>query len=179
MTPPIQAKWALPIVTLEQGEYLIIWADEESGDDHASFKLDADGESLTLAYDSAAVLDAVSFGPQYPIYTYGRLPNGSGDFQRLPPTFKAFNRIGSGYALDRALQLWPNPATNDLYGILDLDGAFEVEVFRADGRSVSGPLPYGSRQLIHLDTYPLAAGHYTLRARSGDRTLTQSFIVIP
>lgn len=177
--PANPTKWALPVVTLEPGEYLIIWADEESGDDHASFRLDADGESLTLAYDSVAVLDAVSFGPQYPIYTYGRLPNGTGDFQRLPPTYNAFNRIGSGYDLNRMLQLWPNPAGDDLYGILDLDGAFEVEVFRADGRRISGPLPYGSRQLIQIDTYPLAAGHYTLRARSGDRTLTQSFIVIP
>lgn len=177
--PADPSKWALPVVTLEPGEYLIIWADEGSGDDHASFRLDADGESVTLAYDSATVLDAVSFGPQYPIYTFGRLPNGTGEFQRLPPTFKAFNRIGSGYDLDRALQLWPNPATNDLYGILDQDGSFEVEVFRADGRRVSGPVPYGSRQLIHVDTYPFAAGHYTLRARSGDRTLTQSFIVIP
>jgi hypothetical protein len=174
-------KWALPVKTLAPGEYLVIWCDERpsAGDTHASFKLDAAGESVLLGYGAGQLIDSVAFAQQYPIYTCARFPNGSGGFRRLPPTPKAYNRMLTGFQADAAMQLWPNPASSQLFAIADLDGAFEVEVYRSDGRLVAGPIQYGDRQLIELDTYGLAAGRYLLRARSADAIMTKPFTIVP
>lgn len=179
--PAEPTKWALPMRTLAPGQYLILWADEREGqgDDHASFKLNAEGEALLLAYDAEAVIDEVAFGPQYPIYSWARAPNGTGVFKRMAPTFGGYNFEQPGYAPDAAFQLWPNPATTQVLAFIDRDGDFEVEVFRADGRQVAGPIKRNRRQLIELETYALPAGHYSLRARFSDGTLTKPFIIIP
>jgi hypothetical protein len=174
-------KWFMPAFTLAPGEYLIIWADEREwvDDYHASFKVDADGESLLLAYDADEILDQVSFGAQYPIYSWARSPNGTGEFKRMAPTFKVYNQPAVALDADAAFQLWPNPGSTDVFAFVDRDGDFEVEVFRSDGRRVAGPAVLASRQLIELRTFALGAGHYTLRATFGDATLTKPFLIIP
>ena len=52
---------ALPARVLGPGEYLIIWADEQGaqGETHANFKLDAAGETISLAYADTDVIDQV------------------------------------------------------------------------------------------------------------------------
>jgi len=174
-------KWLMPAFTLAPGEYVIIWADDREwvDDYHASFKLDADGESLLLAYDADEILDQVSFSAQYPIYSWARSPNGTGEFKRMAPTFKVYNQSAVGLDADAAFQLWPNPGSTDVFAFIDRDGDFEVEVFRSDGLRVAGPAALASRQLIELRTFALAAGQYTLRATFGDATLTKPFLIIP
>lgn len=179
--PANTAKWALPIRVLAPGEYLIIWADdrEAQGDDHASFKLDAEGETLLLAYDSVAVVDQVAFGHQYPIYSSARSPNGTGEFKRMAPTFNGYNYTLPGYATEAVFQLWPNPASAHVFAFIDRDGDYDMELFRADGRKMLGPIKRGSRQLVELDAYGLPPGHYTLRASFSDATFSKPFIIIP
>ena len=86
-------KWQLPTVTLQPGQFLIVWADddEEQGDFHASFKLSADGEELLLSNADGSPIDYVAFDPQEEDVSYGRSPNGTGAFTTLTPTFGAIN----------------------------------------------------------------------------------------
>jgi hypothetical protein len=179
--PANPEKWHMSAFTLAPDEYLILWADERTSIDdyHTNFKLDADGESVLLSTYGGDVLDQVTFGPQYPIYSWARSPNATGEFKRMQPTFKGYNYALPGYEADVAFQLWPNPATTQLHAFIDRDGDFEVEVFRADGRQVAGPIKLSSRRLVEVDAYALSAGHYTLRARFSDATLSKPFIIIP
>ncbi|MBK9148058.1 MAG: CotH kinase family protein [Flavobacteriales bacterium] len=174
-------EWALPAFTLAPGEYLIIWADDREwvDDYHASFKLDAEGEALLLAYDAENIIDQVAFGPQYPIYSWARSPNGTGGFTRMAPTFKGYNLVLPGYEVDAAFQIWPNPASSTVHAFIDRDGDYEVEVVRADGRRMLGPIKRSSRQLVEVDAYGLPSGHYTLRAVFSDAILSKPFIIIP
>ncbi len=80
-------KWQFPDgSTIDAGGYLIIWADDDTdqGDNHASFKLSADGESVLL-YDTDAVtlIDSVDFGEQATDVSYGRSPDDSSMFAVL------------------------------------------------------------------------------------------------
>ncbi len=174
-------KWSLPVKTLDADEFLIVWADERTGagDDHANFKLDAGGETLLLAYTADAVIDQVTFGAQYPIYSTGRLPNGHGDPTRLTPTHNGFNWMLSGYDVDRAFQIYPNPVTTQVNAIIDTDKPFDMRIFRADGRLVAGPIAYAARQLVQVGTQGLAAGHYTMQVRAADSISSQPFIIVP
>ena len=76
-------KWPIPSgITLAPGGYLLIWCDEDPQDGplHASFKLSGDGEQIVLFADDAHAnvpIDWITFGPQTPDVSYGRMPDGA------------------------------------------------------------------------------------------------------
>ena len=89
-------KWQIPnnnpaLTTIEPGSYLLVWADGDTSDSglHANFKLDADGEEIGLfespqdgqAHDGVTVLDSVVFGEQTTDLSYGRYPDGTGNWR--------------------------------------------------------------------------------------------------
>jgi spore coat protein CotH len=69
---------------LGPGEYIIIWTDgePEQGDMHAPFKLDADGEDIFLL-DDGVIVDQVTYPDLGEDLSWGRLPDGSGQWQLL------------------------------------------------------------------------------------------------
>lgn len=96
-------KWQFPDGTvIAANGYLIVWCDEDHDDEaateglHSNFKLSKSGETV-LRVDSDAngntVLDTVVFGEQETDVSYGRIPNGTGDFQVVAATPGAENRV--------------------------------------------------------------------------------------
>ncbi len=79
-------KWALPDTTLAPGEFLLIWADDdtEQGPLHTSYKLDRDGEEIGI-FDSAengyALIDSVTYGYQQTDISMGRTTDGGRAWQ--------------------------------------------------------------------------------------------------
>jgi hypothetical protein len=88
--PEDPRKWKFPRgTTIPPNGYLVVWADGGEGDRgelHANFRLSGDGEQLLLADTDARgnrVLDFLDFGVQLHNISYGRVPDGSGDFRFL------------------------------------------------------------------------------------------------
>jgi spore coat protein H len=111
-------KWKFPDLSIQPGEYLLTWLDEdgEQGDLHANFKLSEEGEFIGI-YDNDkngnALIDGIQFGEQQTDVSYGRLPNGSGSFQFLIPTPGSMNEISSAVIAGLPIaeyNLYPNPA---------------------------------------------------------------------
>ncbi len=77
-------KWRLPAgVTIAARGYLLIWADNDTADEglHASFSLSASGEEVGLYdRDGMTLVDSVTFGEQPTDVSYGRFPDGTGDW---------------------------------------------------------------------------------------------------
>lgn len=86
-------KWQIPARTLNPGEFLIIWADEdqEQGAFHTNFKLSADGEELVLCDAEGNVVDYVQFDEQETDISWARSPNGTGEFKACSPTPLSIN----------------------------------------------------------------------------------------
>ena len=87
-------KWAFPAGTsIAANGYLIVWADEdlEQAGLHADFKLSAGGETVLLVDAGQAVVDSITYTDQEPDATFGRFPNGTGDFRLMQATFNAEN----------------------------------------------------------------------------------------
>jgi hypothetical protein len=94
-------KWQFPEGTeIPANGYLIVWLDEDHDDEnateglHANFKLSKSGETVMLVSPDAQgnmVLDSVTFGEQETDVSYGRLPNGTGEFQVVVATPGAAN----------------------------------------------------------------------------------------
>ena len=87
-------KWKIPSGTIiKAGDYLIIWADEDEGDEglHANFKLSKGGEIISLIKDNT-IVDQIEFGPQISEVSSGRLTGHTGKLENLSPTPGASNR---------------------------------------------------------------------------------------
>ncbi|WP_306643701.1 lamin tail domain-containing protein [Sanyastnella coralliicola] len=77
-------KWLIPstnpgLTTILPGGYQIFWIDndEEQGEDHASFKLSTDGETIFIVEpDGETIVDQVSYPQQQPDISYGRECDG-------------------------------------------------------------------------------------------------------
>ena len=174
-------KWPLPATMVAAHGYLLLWADERTdlGDLHCDFRLATTGEELTLAYDSGYVMDRVRFSAQYPIYSTARYPNGSGPFQELVPTPMATNRITMEDGLDRAVVLYPNPATTEVNAVVRLAAPFTLQVLRSDGRAVSAAVERTTNELVRIGTQGLSAGHYVLSITNAESTIHLPFILVP
>ncbi len=85
------AGWRVPdnnpaATTIPPKDFLLIWADDEvdEGTLHADFKLGSDGENIRLfAADGKTLIDEVTFGRQDEDRSYGRIPDGSEDWQTI------------------------------------------------------------------------------------------------
>ena len=96
-------KWAFPENTeIPANGYLIVWLDEDHDDEdateglHANFKLSKGGEIAMLVGPDAEgnqVLDSITFGEQETDVAFGRLPDGTGDFQVVQATPGAENSV--------------------------------------------------------------------------------------
>ncbi|MBL7827268.1 MAG: CotH kinase family protein [Saprospiraceae bacterium] len=113
-------KWAFPAgVSIPAHGYLIVWLDDDNlqGPYHANFKLDQAGEQVIFSDGASQVLDSVVFGQQLPDITFGRYPNGTGNFTFMPPTFSAQNSL-TIKTLEAGLgdlRISPNPFGNKVF----------------------------------------------------------------
>ena len=76
-----QRKWVFPQVTLQPGEYLLVFASDkdrrEGGELHANFKLSASGEAIRLYDPRGNVLSWAEYDALAPDASLSRLPDGS------------------------------------------------------------------------------------------------------
>jgi len=141
-------KWQFPENTMiRAGGYLLLWADENGKATpgiHTNFKLSGSGESIILVDSDAngnSILDSVNFGPQEDDISYGRLPNGTGDFQFLDPTPNGTNQKSTG--IDEMINsgtdvvVFPNPFTQNINISISSDSpSLNIQIFNQLGETV-------------------------------------------
>ncbi|MCB0707712.1 MAG: CotH kinase family protein [Saprospiraceae bacterium] len=146
-------KWSLPDIFLEPGEFLILWIDGDNdtqGDEHTSFKLSADGETIGLYDGGLNLIDGLTYPSLNSDQAYGRIPDGTGPFELVMPTPGATNVALSdilNIEVPEALAVFPNPSSGLIY--LDIEqtlGASNLYLIDALGRTVW--------QQSSLDLYP-------------------------
>jgi len=86
--PAVPNKWELPVQNVDDGEFLLLWLDNEPGEgsDHAPFSLSSGGGNvyLYLADGSDYVLvDSISYPALDADVSFGRFPDGEGLWQIL------------------------------------------------------------------------------------------------
>jgi len=109
-------KWMLPEVTIEAGEFLLIWTDGDvdQGELHASFKLSGSGEQLgVFASDQMGnfLIDTLSFGVQSADVSYGRYPDGSFDWFFFSSPTPGTANIAPGNLTPKISEVSQAPAT--------------------------------------------------------------------
>ncbi|MFA9390975.1 MAG: CotH kinase family protein [Prolixibacteraceae bacterium] len=137
-------QWEFPAgTTIDAGGYLIVWADkdEEQTGLHANFKLSSTSGQIFLSDAIASLIDEVSYSTQTTDISYGRSPNGTGNFQTMASTFNGSNlqtnSIQSAQAI-AAIKVYPNPATNYFYisGLDNSAASSKIVIYNTMGRIV-------------------------------------------
>ncbi len=101
-------KWQIPmgspsLTRIPAGGFLVIWADGDTADAglHAGFRLSAAGGQVCLyAADGTTRLDCVAYDRQLPDVSWGRLPDGSGEWRSfaVPTPGSANVAVYEGFA---------------------------------------------------------------------------------
>lgn len=84
-------RWRVPAgVTIPAGGFLLVWADNETGQNsagtghlHAGFRLSQEGEAIAVFAPNGTLIDAVEFGTQTNNISQGRSPDGSTNIMYL------------------------------------------------------------------------------------------------
>ena len=138
-------KWQLPDVSIQPGEFLIFWADndEVQGANHTNFKLSAGGEFVGI-FDAAsndfALIDGYEFGEVEADQSLARLPNGTGAFQIAESTPAASNMaLGVDFFTKKLeVNIFPNPVHEVLNIVLENENSnsWNLEILDQLGRVV-------------------------------------------
>jgi hypothetical protein len=135
-------QWTLPDgTTIEPDGYLIIWADDDEDQEglHANFKLSASGESVILVNVDTSIVDAIDYPEQTTDISYARIPNGTGDFQFMDPTFNSENSISTNTiniaSEMQEIKIYPNPASNEITVLSNIELA-NISIYNQSGQKV-------------------------------------------
>jgi hypothetical protein len=133
-------KWQFPAnTTIPANGYLIVWADNDTTQTgiHANFKLSAAGEQLVLSAPDSTVVDSIKFGLQADDVSLGRIPNGTGAFRTMKPTFNAVNTTtATSEIITEAINIYPNPTSD----ILNIAVPKSIETLRIEVSNLLGSI---------------------------------------
>lgn len=160
-------QWEIPDGTvISANGYLMIWADndEEQESLHANFKLSASSESVILSDTDGSILDEVSYSDQTTDISYGRFPNGTGDFRVMNPTFGTENNsdalsVGDVFENEK-LKMYPNPTTEGFWINYDGIGQAQLSVSDIHGRTI---ISQSIAPENWIDTKKWSTGIYLIR----------------
>ena len=156
--PTVPDKWQFPDIEIDADDFLLVWADndEEQGELHTNFRLDADGEFIGLyEIDGITPLDTLSFGPQEEDISFGRYPDGTDNWVfMINPTPEASNIFTStdensvSQVCFNLIGNYPNPFNPAVAGAgrssgttisftlpLDIDAA-KIEIYNIKGQKI-------------------------------------------
>jgi len=166
-------KWQFPSgTTINANGFLIIWADGDTTQTiglHTNFKLSAAGEAVILSDNSLRTIDEISFPSIATDITYGRYPNGTGNFSFLSPTYNNVNsqpisvtEIENEYF---DFSIYPNPANSFLTIETESEEQFTFYIYNNIGGLMEEGKVIG-KQIIEISS--LSAGLYLIR--TNDKT---------
>lgn len=186
-------KWTFPDTSIEANSYLIVWADAEDQDGlHANFELMSRGGSLYFNAPDESALDDVEYGDQMADISYGRHPNGTGEFRAMTPTFAEENLDGIVVSVldDNSvplffdlLQSYPNPfnSTTTIAYQLPKTGHIVMNVNDLHGKLVAtlydGEQSAGTHQVM-WNAGNVPSGIYWISLSNGKFAKTQKTVLL-
>lgn len=95
-------KWTFPAVTLNAGQYLIVWCSDKNraipgSELHTNFKISSGGESVYLTNNSGITVDTFPATSIQSNVSFGRIPNGTGGYLFLNPPTPGLSNGTIGY----------------------------------------------------------------------------------
>ena len=187
-------RWTFPDTSIDANDYLIVWTDDDSEQEglHADFELDLRGGGLYLMAPDETVLEEIGFPDQFADISFGRYPNGSGEFRQMTPTFAEENldSIITSVSYEPTspihfglLESYPNPFNSTATITYQLPKMSQVtlNVYDLNGKLVTilfdGVQSLGSHQAV-WDASDVPSGVYLVTMSNGLSVQTDKVILL-
>ncbi len=164
-------QWAFPNNTvMAPHSYLMIWADDDQWQNaqHTNFNLSSLGGTLQIT-DGSQIIDQVTYGSQSPDISYGRYPNGTGNFQPMSTSFHASNN-GSIVVEENSaafIQLHPNPF-QEHFQIQSSETIDEIAVYDGTGTLCMKKKAIQNGEIIETSSWPADIYIMHIQLHNGD-----------
>ena len=174
----------MPNIWIKPYEYMLFWADKDEGqgDFHCNFKLSSGGEYIGVFDDDNGeykLIDEVYFDVQKTDISYGRYPDGEGEFDIMKPT--PGNPNASVGTLDLSIEnkvvLIPNPASS-LVKVELPEGIctkLNISIFDMNGILVDSEIKSNKN---FIDISDLKSGVYFIRINCNQKHLDAMLLKI-
>jgi hypothetical protein len=146
--------------------FLLVWADNQPGQGalHTNFKLDSSAGYIAFhSPDSIVLLDSVSYGPQSPDVSFGRMPDGDPNWifftASTPGVSNTLTNVEEVTGRN-PLIAYPNPLFN---GSLTFNKRVTIEVFDLYGRKV-----LYRKKTRQIEANELSKGVFIIRTDKGE-----------
>lgn len=181
-------KWTFPDTCIDGKRFLIVWADQDTTQNglHANFNLATEGGNLYFSNNTGQQIDRLKYSEQIANKTYGRYPNGYGEYVYMLPSYSKTNHVGTTPLTDCII--YPNPASNEIYietfspeffkfyNIYDMNGG-EIKSNEFEGTSAFNLESPTSSELYKINISDLNNGMYILRISTLYKTIFKKIIV--
>ncbi len=188
------AKWIFPDTSIAANGYLIVWTDNDEGQQglHASFKLSGSGETIYLSNSDTLIIDEVSYSSQTTDLSTGRFPNGIGSFIQMASSFGVENIDGITSIEDQQLEIpsnfslqqnYPNPFNPSTQILVSIPkgGNYTLRVYNVLGQEVatllSGQINAGKHTFTFNATH-LTSGIYFYNFSGNDFCQTKKMLLM-
>ncbi|HMK06441.1 MAG TPA: lamin tail domain-containing protein, partial [Flavobacterium sp.] len=161
-------KWTFPNVSLGAGQYLLVYCDDKNRATpgsplHTNFKISSSGEVITLTNASAVAINTVPATVIAQNISYGRLPNGTGNFTFFAAVTPGAVNSTTGYS-----EVLPVPAFSHESGFLTAGFNLSITttvpgasiIYTLDGSEPSSTNLTGTTY-HYKNQYPLLPGQFT------------------
>jgi spore coat protein CotH len=176
--PASLTKWALPTVVLDSDRYAQVWLDDSTqGAYHANFDLDGSGDSLWLSYGNGTVIDSIVLGQQYNATSFGRYPNGTGNFVEMVPSPLELNGDQVFAIVSDDVFIFPNPTSNAFNIKTNKDLDYTIDLYSIHGRKVMGTRTLEGNGQITIDSSKLANGIYLVYVSYNEESATKKIMI--
>lgn len=158
-------KWPFPDTFILPNSYLVIWCDDQILQPglHTNFGLSGSGESVVLTNKFLTTTDRIDYPEQSSNVSYGRWPDGTGDWRYMYPTI-GYGNLSVGLSeLNKNTdnQIYPNPCIDNLFIKKAVD---EYQVYDADMKLIQQEK---RNSITHINTENLSQGVYWLKTENG------------
>ena len=154
-------KWAFSDVDIDPLGYYLVWCSGEptNGENHASFKLSADGEDVALFRETdgfSLLIDGLSFGVQTADISYGRETDADPNWVFFNiPTPGTANGVGLGVEEsennESSISVYPNPYSDQTSIYNSSDKSMTVDVFDISGKRLHHFIVLAGEQFEYQD----------------------------
>ncbi|MEI6696668.1 MAG: CotH kinase family protein [Bacteroidota bacterium] len=174
-------KWLLPDTVIASRKYLILGLNNAMSNDsvNTDFSLAAPDGNLLITYQNGREIDAISYSELSSNLSFGRSPNGKGNFALMKPSFSAYNFLATSES--ELLWVYPNPVVDVLnFEVNTQKSIVTIEIFNALSQSVlkiSFDFSPANTSSYHtMDISNFAKGVYFLKANWGENTEIKKII---
>jgi spore coat protein CotH len=171
-------KAELPELLIPANNYVLLWADQDldQGRYHIDIKLEEEGEQIVLTTTSGLILDSVSFGVQNDVFSYGRYPNGSGEFTDMFPTLGYENSEPSQSVFSADFVIFPVPADDVVYINSTFEAPYTLRLSNTMGQLLI-ETEVETNNMIDMDVSRLGDGVYVVTLIQDDFTTSKKIVL--